>query len=85
MTTNIQDHIKAISTTSLPKTFQDAVEVTSAIGLRYRWIDFLCIIQDDRDDWFRESQKMGLVYQYAASQLQLLTPTTALKGYSCKA
>jgi hypothetical protein len=65
MTTNIQDHIKAISMSSLPKTFQDAVEVTRAIGLRYLWIDSLCIIQDDRDDWFRESQEMGLVYQYA--------------------
>jgi hypothetical protein len=41
------------------------VEVTRAIGLRYLWINSLCIIQDDINDWFRESQEMGLVYQYA--------------------
>jgi len=65
MTANIQDHTKAISPSALPKTFQDAVEVTRAIGLRYLWIDSLCIVQDDRDDWLRESQEMGLIYQYA--------------------
>lgn len=65
MTTNIQDHTKVISPSALPKTFQNAVEVTRAIGLRYLWIDSLCIVQDDRDDWLRESQEMGLIYQYA--------------------
>jgi hypothetical protein len=29
------------------------------------WIDSLCIIQDDANDWDKESQKMGDAYQNA--------------------
>lgn len=47
---------------SLPKTFQDAVRLTVAIGFRYLWIDSLCIIQDDTGDWQRESAKMAAIY-----------------------
>ncbi|EMD87073.1 hypothetical protein COCC4DRAFT_198535 [Bipolaris maydis ATCC 48331] len=47
---------------SLPKTFQDAVRLTVAIGFRYLWIDSLCIIQDDKEDWQRESAKMAAIY-----------------------
>jgi hypothetical protein len=46
----------------LPKTFQDAIIVTRALGVRYIWIDSLCICQDDRADWDRESAKMHSVY-----------------------
>jgi hypothetical protein len=44
---------------------KDAVALTRAIGLRYVWVDALCIIQDDADDWLRESDQMGLVYSHA--------------------
>lgn len=44
---------------------EDAVHLTKAIGLRYIWIDALCIIQDDRDDWAYESGQMNRVYHHA--------------------
>ncbi|PVH70864.1 HET-domain-containing protein, partial [Cadophora sp. DSE1049] len=47
----------------LPKTFQDAVTMTRALGVRYLWIDSLCIVQDDKDDWRRESAKMHTIYR----------------------
>jgi len=34
----------------LPQTFQDAVKVTRDLGIRYLWVDALCIIQDDEED-----------------------------------
>ncbi|KAK1502880.1 hypothetical protein CTAM01_04869 [Colletotrichum tamarilloi] len=37
--------------TSLSKTFQDAVLVTRRLGIKYIWIDSLCIIQDSKLDW----------------------------------
>jgi hypothetical protein len=49
----------------LPKTFQDAITFTRNLGLQYIWIDSLCIIQDSRSDWHRESAKMKQVYQGA--------------------
>ncbi len=36
---------------ALSKTFQDAINVTRALGISYIWIDSLCIIQDSREDW----------------------------------
>lgn len=62
---NIESHKRGISLQHLPKTFQDAVILTKHIGLRYLWIDSLCIIQDDIKDWKNEAAKMGDVYQNA--------------------
>lgn len=46
----------------LPKTFQDAIFIARYLGFQYLWIDSLCIIQDDKDDWDRESTLMTDVY-----------------------
>lgn len=46
----------------LSKTFQEAIRITRELGVRYIWIDSLCIIQDDRDDWKRESARMAEIY-----------------------
>jgi hypothetical protein len=50
---------------SLPKNFRDAIEITRAIGIRYIWIDSLCIIQKNAGDWSRESAKMAEIYRNA--------------------
>jgi len=52
-----------ISFNALPPLFQDAVIITRQLGLRYIWIDSLCIIQDSLRDWETESSKMGSIYQ----------------------
>jgi hypothetical protein len=48
----------------LPKTFRDAIQVCRELGIKYLWIDSLCIIQDQdsQEDWAREAPKMGDVY-----------------------
>jgi Heterokaryon incompatibility protein (HET) len=43
----------------------DAVRVTKTLGLRYLWIDRLCIVQDDEEDWARESSQMCNIYEGA--------------------
>lgn len=50
----------------LPLTFQHACQVTRALGIRYLWIDSLCIRQDkdDLSDWRHESSLMNRVYQH---------------------
>ncbi|KAF8854624.1 HET-domain-containing protein [Acephala macrosclerotiorum] len=47
---------------SLSKTFRDAVHITQKLGIEYLWIDSLCIIQDDPEDWRKESTAMSEVY-----------------------
>ena len=48
---------------ALPALFQDAIIITRQLGIRYLWIDSLCIIQDSQRDWETESAKMGGIYE----------------------
>ncbi|TEA11824.1 hypothetical protein C8034_v007113 [Colletotrichum sidae] len=50
---------------AIPKTFQDAIWLTRQLRIDYIWIDSLCIIQDDADDWRAESVQMGSVYGHS--------------------
>ncbi|KAI0179847.1 heterokaryon incompatibility protein-domain-containing protein [Hypoxylon sp. FL1284] len=62
---NLQIHREGILLQGLPRTFRDAVAVTQSLGLGYLWIDTLCILQEDPEDWEREAPKMGQVYEHA--------------------
>ena len=53
---------RGIDWSRLPKTFQDAILVTQRLGFHYLWIDSLCIMQDSREDWIKESGTMQNVY-----------------------
>jgi hypothetical protein len=55
--------MERITFDSLPKTFMDAVIATRSLGLKYLWIDSLCIMQDSPDDWEEQCQKMGEIYK----------------------
>ncbi|KAI1149557.1 heterokaryon incompatibility protein-domain-containing protein [Nemania diffusa] len=47
---------------AVPKTYQEAIQVTRRLGIKYIWIDSLCIVQDDTEDWRKEAGAMKLVY-----------------------
>ncbi|ETS86568.1 hypothetical protein PFICI_00396 [Pestalotiopsis fici W106-1] len=49
----------------LPKTLGDAVKTIRHLGIRYLWVDSLCICQDDPQDWAQESARMADVYSNA--------------------
>jgi hypothetical protein len=54
---------------NLPKTYRDAFKITTSLGFRFLWIDSLCIIQDDDQDWQSQSSKMGLIYSSASCNI----------------
>ena len=58
---------KGVEMTQLPKTIQDAILVTKKLGVRYIWIDALCIIQQEPDlkDFKIEAPKMAEYYSNA--------------------
>ena len=60
---NVGAFFNDIDFTSLSKSFQDAIIITRMLGIQYLWIDSLCIIQDSRLDWQRESVTMARVYE----------------------
>ncbi|KAG9498412.1 hypothetical protein J7337_009217 [Fusarium musae] len=49
----------------LSLTFRDAADVCKRLGIQYIWIDSLCIMQDDPQDWLEESTRMADIYANA--------------------
>jgi len=49
----------------LPRTLQDAVEVSQSIGIHHLWIDSMCIVQDSADDKATEIPQMAAYYNQA--------------------
>jgi hypothetical protein len=62
---NIYERINGFLIRDLPKSIQDAITITRRLGLRYLWVDSLCILQDSLDDWEIESAQMMKVYTNA--------------------
>jgi hypothetical protein len=60
---NIDSFRQCLPLNHLSATFLDAITVTRALGVRYLWIDSLCIIQDSPKDWQAESVEMGNIYR----------------------
>jgi hypothetical protein len=62
---NIDARINGFGLSELPKTFRDAVRVTRELGIEYLWIDSLCIIQWNAEDWRHEAGRMQDVFASA--------------------
>ena len=58
----LPSHKRGIEWHTLPKTFQDVITLLRRMHIEYVWIDSLCIVQDDEDDWKTEAAKMGDIY-----------------------
>ncbi|KAI9163857.1 HET-domain-containing protein [Paramyrothecium foliicola] len=53
----------------LTTTFREAIIFTRMMRIRYLWIDSLCIVQDDEQDWEREAGRMADIYENATLTL----------------
>ncbi|OTA93505.1 hypothetical protein M434DRAFT_39704, partial [Hypoxylon sp. CO27-5] len=62
---NIQSLKHGFNLEQLPAAIQDAAQVTQNLGLKYLWVDALCIIQDSKMDWEEQSAKMCSIYENA--------------------
>jgi hypothetical protein len=73
-TSNIALQLKEIFVDSLPLTPCDAVIITRELGIQYLWIDAICIIEDDIQDWHRESG--AKIKTYSNAHLTIAAATT---------
>ncbi|KAK8108587.1 hypothetical protein PG984_014388 [Apiospora sp. TS-2023a] len=76
---------EGISWSDLPKTLSDAVALTAKIGCRWIWIDSMCIVQDDEQDWAREATKMSTVYKHALVTIIASSAACCNEGFLDKA
>lgn len=63
-----------------PLMMQNAISVLRQLSILYVWIDCMCIIQDDKEDWRREAATMASVYSNA--ELTLAATCCAKSGQS---
>ncbi|KAH7390280.1 heterokaryon incompatibility protein-domain-containing protein [Cadophora sp. MPI-SDFR-AT-0126] len=61
----IQQMKDGFNPSQAPATFRDAIMLTQKLQIRYLWIDSLCIIQRDTEDWNIEASRMGDVYRHS--------------------
>ena len=87
---NLDSQRKNIDFGKLPKTFQHAVTVTRELGVRFLWIDSLCIIQSHKDcpkkcdsgnDWDTESTKMETVFSSAYCTIAASSARNSAEGF----
>ncbi len=82
------DHLEQLGALKLPEfreripgTIRDAMQVVQEIGLRYLWVDSMCIVQDDDTGGKAEAiSKMDLVYGAAFVTIIAATGEDAYAG-----
>ncbi|KAI4181925.1 MAG: hypothetical protein LQ346_006674 [Caloplaca aetnensis] len=72
--------LQGINLADLPLTFQNAILITRNLGYRYLWVDSLCIIQDDPDDWAFESKTMARIYSNSVLTIAALWGNDSFSG-----
>jgi hypothetical protein len=56
---------KGVRISELNLNFQEAIKVAKSIGMRYIWIDSICIVQGDDGDFKTEGNYMHKVYRFS--------------------
>ncbi|PVH97874.1 HET-domain-containing protein, partial [Periconia macrospinosa] len=82
---NFKTFVSQIQYEDLPKTFQDAVQLSRDVGFEYIWIDALCIIQaepgEEPLDFRKEAGRMRHVYGGSALNIAASTGRTPCDGF----
>ncbi|KAK7536230.1 heterokaryon incompatibility protein-domain-containing protein [Phyllosticta citribraziliensis] len=78
---NISSLHQGINPLLLPRTFQDAILTVRALGLRYLWIDALCILQDDSSDVQRQVANMASIYRKALVTIAVDAASSVDQGF----
>jgi hypothetical protein len=77
---NKSDLCERLPLSEVPPTIRDAIDFTRRLGISYIWIDRLCIIQGDEDDWKAQAAKMCDIYEGASLTIAALAAKTRDEG-----
>ncbi|KAF8954614.1 heterokaryon incompatibility protein-domain-containing protein [Flammula alnicola] len=78
---NIDTYVREGINVPLPQTITDAIFATHKLGVRYLWVDALCIIQDSFEDKVKELANMGHVYRDSYLTISVLSAYRADEGF----
>ncbi|KAJ3466643.1 hypothetical protein MRS44_004207 [Fusarium solani] len=74
------NHMQGIRIEDLPKSFRDVIAICHELGIRCLWIDSLCIIQQDKDDWEKECSRMRDVYRNSYLTISVVRSRDSSEG-----
>lgn len=79
----LEDFLSGIPLENIPLTLKDAMVATQMLGLRYIWIDALCIIQDEpgSTDWHKESVLMEEIYSNSYLTFATIASQSSFDGF----
>ena len=79
---NIDEMTREIPLDPLPQTIKDAIRVTRRLGIRFLWIDALCIIQEgDESDKMHEVGVMSEVYGNSTITIMAASAQSVSEGF----
>lgn len=70
-----------INIDELSETVRQAIQTTRRMGLRYIWIDAICIIQDDETDRTKEISQMCDIYRQAYVTIVAASAASSSEGF----
>jgi hypothetical protein len=79
--TTLENYMSKIPLDMMSPVMIDAIITCRKLGIAYLWIDALCILQDDRNDWVKESEEMGNIYANAHITICPLSSTSCQEGF----
>ncbi|KXH66128.1 HET domain-containing protein [Colletotrichum salicis] len=77
----LADRQTKIPLREMPDTIRDSVVFARHMGTEYIWIDALCIIQDDAEDWAKEAALIFAVYRHATLTVVAAAGDTSHSGF----
>ncbi|KAI0899745.1 heterokaryon incompatibility protein-domain-containing protein [Annulohypoxylon nitens] len=77
----LQARLLGFEPRKMSKILCDAIYTARALSLSYIWVDALCIIQDDIEDWEKESSQMGRIYENAHVTFFTLASNSCTQGF----
>jgi hypothetical protein len=60
---------------------QDAIKITRGLGIKYLWVDALCILQDEVSDKSHEIERMGEIFRNATVTIAAANSPGATDGF----
>ncbi|KAI0884957.1 HET-domain-containing protein [Annulohypoxylon maeteangense] len=78
---SLDDRIGGFELDEVSPVLRDAILTTRALVIQYLWMDAVCIIQNDLEDWEKESSRMSIVYETAAVTVCTPASTSCQQGF----
>ncbi|EFY86402.1 putative tol protein [Metarhizium acridum CQMa 102] len=80
-TTSVMQDPSLIDWSTAPGTILDAITITRRLGIRYLWVDAVCILQDDEDDKTTQIKDMARIYKNSAVTIVAASASGVNEGF----